>query len=337
VSPLHTGFLTLIGLPNAGKSSLLNRLVGEDLAIISPKAQTTRVNLRGYVLRKELKLVVTDTPGLQDGTKALNQALSRAALQAMKTASQGGEVVALVVDGAHARYCLRNAKPMGLEQLASLVKEHCGVDMISAVCIPVINKADLFTQKDREALSTAVCDIAREVFSNLKPAVFISTQNEKGVEPFLTALKEVLPTSRNAQDVDLFEEDLITDQPLRDFAAEFVREQCFLKLGQELPYSVAVEIESFDESSPQMMKIQAAIHVERESQKAIVIGTKGMKIKEIGTAARERFERFTGKKAFLGLKVKVTPNWSKENEHVARFGYAFGYALNKTKGTRPNE
>ncbi len=316
--PHKSGFLTLIGLPNAGKSSLLNRLVGESLAIISPKAQTTRVNLRGYVLTPELKVVVTDTPGLQEGTKALNQALSRSALRAVKTAaSTPGEIVALVVDAADIARSLRLSIPTGLEVLPSLVKRDCGVDLLSTPVIPVLNKADLIRPAEKEKIAQAVSDLAAQVFTTCHPPVWIDTRSETGTETLLSALNSILP----AIDEKLFEDDVISDRPLRDFAAEFVREQCFLKLDQELPYAIAVEIEDFSEANPKMVRVQAAIHVERESQKAIVIGTKGAKIKEIGTAARERLEAFIGRRAFLGLKVKVSPQWSKEQKLVERFGY----------------
>jgi GTP-binding protein Era len=120
---------------------------------------------------------------------------------------------------------------------------------------------------------------------------------------------------------ELFDAEALSDQPMRALAGEFVREQCFLRLGHELPYEIAVEIDEFDEKDPKCLRVQAVLHVERESQKSIVIGTKGAKVKEIGTEARLRMERFLDRKVFLGIKVKVTPGWSRRESDVERFGY----------------
>lgn len=312
--------MTLVGLPNAGKSSLLNRLVGEAVAIVTPKAQTTRTNMRGFVVRDGIKLVVTDTPGLQDGAKALNQALSRNATRALKDAAQGRELVAFVVDLFDIVMRLQAGKTTNLETLPELfARDVDSGGRLKMPVIPVMNKSDAIKNADDRAKAEAyVRGLLEKAFESVQPTIFISSKSGAGVDEFLT--DRVAPLLEES-DEELFQEDLLTDQPMREIAAEFIREQCFLCLGHELPYSVAVEIDKFDEKDPRMLRIEALLHVERESQKAIVIGTGAAKIKEIGMNARRRLEGFLGQKVFLGLKVKVSPNWSKEERLVERFGY----------------
>lgn len=155
------------------------------------------------------------------------------------------------------------------------------------------------------------------VFSDVRPTHWISANSGVGVDAFLASVSATLPES----DEEIFDQEALSDQSMRQLASEFVREQCFLRLGHEIPYSIAVEIDQFDEKDPKCLRVQALLHVERDSQKAIVIGTKGAKVKEIGTEARLRMERFLDRKVFLGIKVKVTPGWSKEESDLERFGY----------------
>lgn len=319
MAKLKSGFITLLGLPNAGKSSLLNKLVESELAIVTPKAQTTWTLLRGYVAQPDLEVVVTDTPGLQEGTKALNAALAKNAARALELAREGGELVALVVDAADIGRRLRDKRYLGLEAIRNVLEHECGKLPIDLPVIPTFNKADLVRKPEyRKEIEAAVLPLVGELFKNPLRAHWISVASGEGFGGWLDELKTALPFGEKGA---LFEEDVLSDQNLRALAAELVREQCFMQLGSEIPYSIAVQIEAFDESDSKLVRIEAVLHVERESQKAVVLGAKGNKIKSIGTKAREKIERLVGKKVFLGLKVKVTPHWAREARWVERFGY----------------
>jgi GTP-binding protein Era len=319
---IKSGFVTLIGLPNAGKSSFLNRLVGEQLAIVTPKPQTTWTNLRGYVSRPDLEMVVTDTPGLQEGLKALNAALAKNATKAVSAAREGGEVVAVMIDSVDAAKRLREGRPLALEPIRALLERECGKLPLRLPVIPTFNKGDIVKKpEERKKVEDAVLAALAGIFeTNLAP-VWVSATTGKGLEEWIASAMSALPLGERGT---LFDEDALSDRNLRAFAAEYIREQIFLQLGEEIPYSIAVQIESFDESDPKLARIEATLHVERESQKPIVLGKGGAKIKAIGTKARERIERLLGHKVFLGLKVKVTPHWARESQWLERFGYAEG-------------
>ncbi|MEW6055895.1 MAG: GTPase Era [Bdellovibrionota bacterium] len=316
---LKCGFVTLVGLPNAGKSSLLNRLVGEELAIVTPKAQTTWQTLRGFLAKPDLELVITDTPGLQEGTVALNAALRKNAAKALSLAAQGNELIGLVIDAAELGARLRDKKPLGLEPIRRVIEEECGRLPLSIPCVLILNKSDLVRKQPyRDELEEIASKEFKGVFSSMQKILWTSVKTGEGIENCLEEFKAVLPMGQSGS---LFDTEDLTDQNLRGFAAEFVREQCFLQLGAEIPYSIAVEITQFDEKDPKISRIEATLHVERESQKSIVLGEGGKKIKAIGMKAREKLERLLGRKVFLGLRVKVTPHWAREARWVERFGY----------------
>lgn len=316
--------MTFLGLPNAGKSSLLNKLVGEELAIVTPKAQTTRQILKGYVIRPGLQLVVTDTPGLQEGTKVLNQALSRNIARAIEQAQEGyesdpnREQVAAIIDAADLSYRLAKQKPTGLEVFERSLAKDCGTLPLQLTVTPLLNKSDgVKSPTARLRVEEYVVSLLKKCFQHVSEPIWISARSGEGVEEYLSRVQQNLPESGES----VFEEEELSDQPLRHFAAEFVREQCFLKLGEELPYSIAVQIEEFDESREDLCRIEATLHVERDSQKAIVIGKGGEKIKVIGSQARTKLENFLNRRVYLGLKVKVSPYWTREAKEVEKFGY----------------
>lgn len=319
MSKIKAGFVTLLGLPNAGKSSLFNKLVGSQLAIVTPKAQTTWQLMRGYLSRPDLEIVVTDTPGLQEGTKALNAIIAKNAALAVKVANEGGELVAVVIDAADIGRRIREKKHFGLEPIKNVLGSQCGQLPLKLTVIPTFNKADLVRKPEyRREIEEVVMPLFHETFSDVRAPHWVSVQSNEGIEEWLNAIHALMPESEKGQ---LFDEDALSDQNMRQFASEYIREQCFMQLGAEIPYSVAVQISTFDESDPNLTRIEAVIHVERESQKGIVLGTGGAKIKSIGTKAREKIEHLTGNKVFLGLKVKVTPHWAREESWVKRFGY----------------
>lgn len=320
VKQVSSGFVTLLGLPNAGKSSLLNRLVGEEVAIVTPKAQTTWQTQKGHVLRLGLELVVIDTPGIQEGTRALNSALSRNASRAVASAREGREVVALMADAIETLKAARENKPNPI--LAAVrVLERDGFHLpLKMPLIPTVNKADMVKKpEDRALVEQSLMAAATQVSSDLKPIHWVSARLDAGIAEWIETVKALLPQDEPGK---LFDPETISDRSIRDIVSEYIREQCFMQLGEEVPYSIAVQIERFDERDAKTTHIEAVLHVEKESQKPIVIGKGGEKIKAIGTAARLKVEKLLGRKAFVGLRVKVTPQWARDPVWVERFGYA---------------
>lgn len=283
----RAGIVTVAGFPNAGKSTLLNRLVGEKLAITSSKPQSTRHRIVGIRTEGEAQMVILDTPGLLEPKDTLHSAMRNAALAAVRDA----DVLVHVVDAT-------SRVPDSFQTAAQL--EHPP----RAPIVLALNKADLLTPGQREVLA-----------ADYPAAVFVSAATGDGVEALVAAVTERLPVSPY-----LYPDDDISTQPVRFFCAEFVRETALEQLGDELPHALACEIEEFREGSSPLY-IRAVLHVERDSQKRIVIGANGQQIKKLGRSAREKIERFVGQPVYLDLWVKVLPNWRKNRNAVLRLGY----------------
>lgn len=281
------GIVTVAGFPNAGKSTLLNRLVGEKLAITSSKPQSTRHRIVGIRTEGDAQMVILDTPGLLEPKDTLHSAMRNAALTAVRDA----DVLVHVVD-------VKGRIPDSFQAAAQL--EHAP----RARVVLALNKADLLTPGQRETLTTLYPE-----------AVFISAATGDGIEALVAAITDRLPVSPY-----LYPGDDISTQPVRFFCAEFVRETALEQLGDELPHALACEIEEFREGSSPLY-IRAVLHVERDSQKRIVIGASGQQIKKLGRSAREKIERFVGEPVYLDLWVKVLPNWRKNRSAVLRLGY----------------
>lgn len=278
------GTVVLAGLPNVGKSSLLNALVGERLAIVSPKAQSTRVPVVGVLTRGDAQFIFTDPPGLLTPSYQLQERMREAALRAIADA----EVIAHL-------HPLPEAPGPAFAVAAGLAAAP------RAPVVTVYTKADLVPAERRRPLG---------------PGIAVSSTTGEGMEALLDALGERLPPGPFHYPVD----ELAT-QPVRFFASEYVREAAFAVLEEELPYSVACEIDEFRESETPTY-IRATVYVERESQKGIVIGHQGRTIKAIGQAARVRIEGLLGGPVFLDLNVKVLGNWRRQNGLLRRLGYA---------------
>jgi GTP-binding protein Era len=283
----RAGIVTVAGFPNAGKSTLLNRLVGEKLAITSSKPQSTRHRIVGLRTEGEAQMVILDTPGLLEPKDTLHSAMRNAALTAVRDA----DVLVHVVDAT-------GRVPESFQSAAQL--EHAP----RARIVLALNKADLLTPGQREDLASRYPD-----------AVFIAAATGEGIESLVAAVTAHLPVSPY-----LYPDDDISTQPVRFFCAEFVRETALEQLGDELPHALACEIDEFREGSSPLY-IRAVLHVERESQKRIVIGANGQQIKKLGKTAREKIERFVGQPVYLDLWVKVLPNWRKNRSAVLRLGY----------------
>ena len=284
---MKAGFIALVGRPNAGKSTLLNRLVGTKLAIVSDKPQTTRNRIVGVKNYPEAQAVFVDTPGIHKPLHRMNVRMVGAATDAMRDV----DVVALIVDAAE-RMGAGDRYALGL------------VRRVEAPAVLVLNKVDRMA---KPSLLPAIDTWRKEhEFAEIVP---ISALTGENVDRLVQVLLALLPEGE-----PLYPEDYLTDQPERFFVAEIVREQVLRHTHAELPYTSAVVVDRFEEPDENgLMRLYCSILVERSSQKPIVIGRGGDMIKRIGTAAREELERFFQARVFLDLRVKVESEW-RENE-----------------------
>ena len=281
------GIVTVAGFPNAGKSTLLNRLVGEKLAITSPKAQSTRHRIVGIRTAENAQMVILDTPGLLEPRDTLHEAMRHAALGAVRDA----DVLVHVVDAT-------KSVPESFRVAATLDSPP------RAPVVLALNKADLIEADARERLLQAHPN-----------GVLVSAVSGEGVDALVAAITNRLPMSPY-----LYPDDELSTQPVRFFCAELVRETALEQLGDELPHALACVIEEYREKASPLY-IRAVLHVERDSQKRIVIGANGQQIKKLGKAAREKIERLVGQPVYLDLWVKVLANWRKNPQAVRRLGY----------------
>ncbi len=286
---LHrAGVVAILGRPNAGKSTLLNRLLGEKLAIVSSKPQTTRSRILGIMSRENFQILFFDTPGMHESARPLNVALNELVDAAAKDCDLG----LLLVD----LYGGWGADHAALHE--KLLARGCPV-------IVATTKADLENRRSAEWPSSAP---ARRV---------ISASMGEGVEELVAEIAAGLPVSPA-----FYPEDQLSDRPLRFLAAELVREAAFEELGQELPYALAVEVVEYDESRADLVRIRADLLVERRSQKQIAIGAGGQIIKRIGVRARREIETLVGKQVHLELWVKVEARWAKQPKRLKSLGYS---------------
>ena len=283
----RAGIVTVVGKPNAGKSTLLNRIVGEKLAIVSEKPQSTRDRIVGIRTTDDAQMVVLDTPGLLNPRYELHRAMRTTALRALADA----DVIVYLADATE-----RTPVPLG---------EAADLDSPPrAPVVTVLNKVDAIRPAERLELREALPD-----------ARFVSALTGEGVDELLAELEAALP-----EGPFLYPEDEISTAPVRFFVAELVRETALEQLDEELPYSVACEVEEFREGQTPLY-IRTVLYVERESQKRILIGAGGQRIREIGRIARSKVEKFVGTNVYLDLWVKVLPNWRKSDRALRRFGY----------------
>ncbi len=298
--PHRAGFAAIVGRPNVGKSTLLNRLLGQKLAIVSPKPQTTRSRILGVVTRPGAQVALLDTPGLHAARGGLN---ARMVQQALQTLDEADAALFLIEAGSPG---IDAAMRKALEQVKAARKP----------TLLVINKIDALP---RAQLLPLIDRWRREHdWTEVYPLSALTGEN---VEGLLDAVARHLP-----EGPPLFPEDQWTDVPERDLSAELVREQILHQTEQEVPYSAAVVVEEFDESEravgPRgLTRISATVLVERDSQKAILIGRGGARLKEIGTKARQQIEKLLGCKVFLQLHVKVEKDWTQTSRGLRRAGY----------------
>ncbi|MGI8642232.1 MAG: GTPase Era [Pyrinomonadaceae bacterium] len=290
----RSGYVALIGRPNAGKSTLLNFLVGEKIAAVSNKPQTTRHKIKGIVTLAGGQIVFIDTPGVHKPGYLLNRRM----MSAVHDAILSVDVVVLLRD---ASVSTGNGDKFVLDLIKQSEKP----------ALLVLNKIDKV--KDKKELLPLMEFYAKEYdFVEIVP---ISALKGEAIDNFLKQIVKHLPEGE-----PLFAEDEMTDQPLRTLVAEMVREKILQTTGDEIPYVTAVVTEKFDESDPQVIRIHCAIYVERSSQKGIIIGKGGVKLKKIGTEARYDIEKLLSKKVFLQLFVKVVEDWRNRERSLDEIG-----------------
>lgn len=290
----RSGYAALVGRPNAGKSTLLNRLVGEKIAAVSNKPQTTRHKIQGIVTLHEGQIVFIDTPGVHKPGFLLNRRMMAAVHDAILSV----DVVVLMRD---ASVSTGNGDRFVLD----LVKQAAKPSIL------VLNKIDKIKQK-HELLPLIEYYSKEFEFAEIMP---VSALKGDAVNELLRQIVKHLPKGK-----PLFAEDELTDQPLRILAAEMVREQILATTGDEIPYVAAVVTEAWDDTDPAVTRIHCAIYVERNSQKGIIIGRGGAKLKDIGSHARADIEKIVGKRIFLKLFVKVVADWRNQERSLDEIG-----------------
>ncbi len=291
----RSGFIAIVGAPNVGKSTLLNRLLGEKISITSRKPQTTRKRILGVVHRERSQMIFVDTPGIHRSGSRLNVRIVDAALAAMGDA----DLILMIADAWSPD---PDSETLLIENLR----------LQSRPVILALNKIDRI---DKPRLLSQIAEWSRRF--SFEAIVPISARMGTQIEALLSAMEKVLPVGP-----PLFPEDAVTDAPMRFIAAEIVREKVFRYTGDEIPYATAVTVDEFKAGGSRApVQISATIHVERASQKGIVIGKKGVKLSQIGAAARENLEKMMEKQVVLRLFVRVQKNWSQDARALRKFGY----------------
>lgn len=287
--PHKAGFVSIVGKPNVGKSTLMNRLVGENVSIITSKAQTTRHRIMGFVNGDDFQIVYSDTPGLLEPKYELHQAM----MNYVKVSLEDADFILLVVEPG--------------EKFEPIYEK---LQRVKPPILLVMNKLDLSPGSQAE-------DKVQYWKSHLPIAdsVCVSALTGTNVDLLLTKIKALLP-----EHPEYYPKDQFTDRSERFFASEMIREKIFTNYEQEIPYSTEVSIESFKEEED-IIRIRAVLFVERDSQKGILIGKGGSALKKVGTEARQDMESFFGKKVFLETHVKVADNWRKQKQRLKQFGY----------------
>lgn len=285
------GFVSIVGKPNVGKSSLMNKLVGENVSIITSKAQTTRHRIMGILNGVDYQIVYSDTPGILEPKYSLHDAM----MTYVKVSLDDADVILLVVE-LHDKY-----------------EEHLfeRFQKIEKTIVLLINKIDLAKGSQVEDK----IDYWKQSLKNISEIIPVSAKTGHQVNRILDVVKAQLPDHP-----PFFPQDEFTDRSERFFASEILREKIFLNYEEEIPYSCEVAINAFKDEKD-IIRISAEIYVERETQKGIVIGKAGSSLKKVGTEARKDMEVFFGKKIFLETHVKVAGNWRKEKNRLRQFGY----------------
>lgn len=293
-----SGYVALIGRPNVGKSTLMNRVLGQKLAAVTPRAQTTRNRIFGIYDEEHCQLIFQDTPGILQPRDAMHEFMLREADRALEDA----DVALWLIDGE------KRLLPGDSEMVMNALKKH---DLPLLVCV---NKMDIVPLEERTSLLEGIRTIDSVPDENV---YYISALHGDGVEPILEHLVRLLPEGPK-----FYPQDQLSDRTQRFFIEEIIREKAFLRLRDEIPYALAVQVETMTERAQGTTYIQAAIHVERDSQKSIILGKRGSMIKQIGQDARKDIEELLGQRVYLELWVRVSEKWRKKDRWLREFGYS---------------
>ena len=290
--PHRAGFVNIIGNPNVGKSTLMNQLVGEKVSIMTSKAQTTRHRIKGIVNGDDYQIVYSDLPGVLDPAYTMQKYMMRFVTDSL----QDADIILYLIECGETKYN---------EELVAKINK-MGIPVVF-----IINKTDKYTEEQVEESKNHWQTIlpTADVFA-------ISALKGVNIEPVRNRIIELLPECP-----PYFPKDALTDRPMRFFVSELIREQILLQYKKEIPYSVEVVVESYKEE-PDLIRIAATLYVERPTQKAIIIGSKGSAIKKLGTDARKSIEDFLQKHIFLDLSVKVLKDWRNNELLMKKFGYS---------------
>ncbi|MFC1501918.1 GTPase Era [bacterium] len=293
LKPFRAGYIAIIGKPNVGKSTLMNHLLEEKLAIVSPRPQTTRNRILGILNGDGYQAIFLDTPGLMEPKYLLQQSLTKTSMSTMEQA----DLILFLIDATNIS--------VEDDKIIDILKTKHALKFL------IINKIDLV--KRERILPIIQTFQAYKIFKEIIP---ISALKADGLELLLSLSTASLPESEPFYPADIF-----TDEPERFFVSEIIREKIFLFYGEEIPYATAVQINTFQEKPGEKDYIRAIIHVERDSQKGILIGKKGQAIKKVGQTARKDIEQFLGRPVFLELDVQVKKKWRKNPVLIKRLGY----------------
>ncbi len=288
---MKVGFVNIFGKPNAGKSTLLNALLGEKLAIVSPKVQTTRHRIKGILTEPGYQVIFSDTPGIIEPKYKLHQRM----MQAVKSALEDADLAILLVD------CWDNWEES--DAIFSALR-------LKVPALLVLNKMDGISEEKRK--------LAEDFFKDkayVKEVLPVSALKKTGLDTLLAKILSYLPEGE-----PFFDDENLTDLPTRFFVGELIREQIYQLYQDEIPYHAAVLVQEFKEKAS-LVKIMADIIVHRDTQKGIILGEKGKMIRELGTRSRQEIEKFLGQKVFLELFVKVRPKWRDNDLYLKEYGY----------------
>ncbi|MGE0200461.1 MAG: GTPase Era [Candidatus Melainabacteria bacterium] len=300
----HSGFVAIVGRPNVGKSTLLNRLVGQKIAITSPVMQTTRHRIKGVVTTRKGQVVFLDTPGFSKALDKLGNYLTDEASAALSEA----DALVVVVDG---------TQPPGKGDAWVISQVLAQAKPANRFVLLLMNKVDRLKSNPQKRAEHRLAYVALfEGYANLQ-TLLVSARTGKQTDGIADTLLRRLP-----EGPAYYDEDAVTDQRMREITAELIREQVLHNTQEEIPHSVAVGIDIFDESDPALVKIKATLYVDQESQKGILIGKGGDMIRTIGTGARRDIERMVERSVYLDLKVKLKKNWRKDPQFLKSLGLA---------------
>lgn len=289
---MKTGFVNIFGKPNAGKSTLLNAILGEKLAIVSPKVQTTRHRIKGFLTNDNYQIIFSDTPGIIEPRYKLHEKM----MQSVKNALEDADVALLIHD-------LKDKELREADDLFESLK-------LKVPVIVVCNKSDAV---DNETIENAVRFFSARQYG--KEVITVSAKKETNIDKLVALILKYLPEGE-----PFYNSDDMTDLPTRFFVGEIIREKIYELFEDEIPYHTTVLVQEFKEKST-LIKISAEIIVNRETQKSIILGEKGSMIKKLGTVAREEIEKFLQSKVFLELFVKVKPKWRDNELYLREYGY----------------